>query len=362
MNGLEIWAPIAAAADVHIPDSHKLPIAIIGAGAIIDGAHLPAYAKEQLEIVGIYDVDGARAADVAKNHGIPRVYSSQAELLADEAVRVVDVAVPAAHQPAIVRAAVAAGKDMLCQKPFAEQVPLAKELAELARAEGIKIAVNQQMRYEEGMAAARAMVNAGWIGSLTNVYFEVDIRTNFSLWPWLLTAPRYDLAYHSIHYLDSIRALAGDPSRVFCAINRRPGQATTAETRTLQTLVYDNGVTAGLHVNHENEAGDNKAEFRIDGSLGTIRGTLGLLYDYPLGRPDTLELHSSVVPTDGWLPYPITRRWIDDAFIGPMAGLLNWIATDEVAPTNALDNLGTLALVDALYTSAATGEAQSVRW
>jgi hypothetical protein len=45
-----------------------------------------------------------------------------------------------------------------------------------------------------------------------------------------------------------------------------------------------------------------------------------------------------------------------------MAGLLNWIATDEVAPTNALDNLGTLALVDALYTSAATGEAQSVRW
>jgi len=115
VNGLEIWAPIAAAADVHIPDSHKLPIAIIGAGAIVDGAHLPAYAKEQLEIVGIYDVDGARAAEVAERHGIPRVYSHQAELLEDEAVRVVDVAVPAAHQPAIVRAAIAAGKDMLGQ-------------------------------------------------------------------------------------------------------------------------------------------------------------------------------------------------------------------------------------------------------
>jgi hypothetical protein len=45
-----------------------------------------------------------------------------------------------------------------------------------------------------------------------------------------------------------------------------------------------------------------------------------------------------------------------------MADLLKWIATDEIAPTNARDNVGTLALVEALYASAATGEAQAVRF
>jgi predicted dehydrogenase len=362
VKNVSLWTPIVAAARVSIPDSHKLPIAIVGAGGIVDGAHLPAYAKENLEIVGIYDTDGARASDVARRHGIPRVYADLAELLSDDAVKVIDVAVPAAHQPDIVRAAIAAGKDMLCQKPFAERVSVAKELSDLARREGVRIVVNQQMRYDEGIAAAKAIIDAGWIGTVTNIYFEVDIRTSFELWPWVLTAPRFDLAFHSIHYLDTIRALVGDPSRVFCATNRRPGQAIVAETRTLQTLLFDTGVTAGLHVNHENLAGDDKAEFRIDGSLGTIRGTLGLFYDLPTGRPDTVELHSTVVPTDGWYSYPVTRKWFCDAFLGPMADLLRWIATHRVAPTNVRDNLGTLALIEALYDSAASGQAQPVAW
>lgn len=53
------------------------------------------------------------------------------------------------------------------------------------------------------------------------------------------------------------------------------------------------------------------------------------LYDYPHGRPDTVELNSSVLPTDGWLPYPVTMRWIPDAFSGPMRALLADIAGDD---------------------------------
>ena len=45
---------------------------------------------------------------------------------------------------------------------------------------------------------------------------------------------------------------------------------------------------------------------------GSIRGTIGLMYDYPRGRADTLELNSRALPTDGWLHYPVTSRWIPD--------------------------------------------------
>ena len=75
------------------------------------------------------------------------------------------------------------------------------------------------------------------------------------------------------------------------------------------------------------------------------------MYDYPRGRADTLELSSRVLPTDGWLPYPVTTRWIPTAFIGPMASLLKAIAKGGQPLTNGRDNLATLRIVHALYES-----------
>ncbi|MDH2394114.1 hypothetical protein QCN29_36365 [Streptomyces sp. HNM0663] len=43
MSGLELWKPIAYAIDSAIPKDHKRPIAIVGAGSIVEAAHLPAY-------------------------------------------------------------------------------------------------------------------------------------------------------------------------------------------------------------------------------------------------------------------------------------------------------------------------------
>lgn len=361
MNGVQQLTALVDAVDIHVPEEHHRGIAIVGAGAIVENAHLPAYRAAGLEVIGIFDLDGVRAKTVAEMFDLPRVYSSLEELLADPQVDVVDIAVIAHAQPDIVRAAIAAGKDMLCQKPFAPDLDTADELLARAARHGRKIAVNQQMRFDEGISVARAALQAGWIGEATTMSFNVDIATDWAAWPWLVVSERLEISYHSIHYLDAIRSILGDPVKVFCAGSRRPGQIATGETRTMSTLIYADGRTATLHVNHENLGGDHRAEFRLDGSQGAVRGTLGLLYDYPRGRPDTAEIFSRTLPTDGWLPYPVTRRWIPDAFIGPMAGLLRWISTGEQAPTAAVDNVKTLALVEALYTSMETGEAQVPR-
>jgi predicted dehydrogenase len=281
-------------------------------------------------------------------------------VLGDDRVDVVDIAVVAQAQPEIVAAAIEAGKHLLCQKPFVQDLDTGRELIALADKAGVLIAVNQQMRHEEGIAVTRAIAEAGWIGEPLAMSFNVDIATDWSTWGWLLTAPRLEINYHSIHYLDSIRSIMGDPARVFSVGGRRPGQLAQGETRSMSTLSFANGAAAMLHVNHENVGNDFRAEFRLEGSEGTVRGTLGLLYDYPRGRPDTVELFSRTLPTDGWLSYPVTKRWLPDAFVGPMAGLLRWIETGEPAATAAADNLGTLALVEALYQSMETGESKEV--
>ncbi len=347
--------PIAEACDLTVPDAERRRIGVVGAGAITRVAHLPAYRKAGLEVLGVCDLDLDRAEQLRGEFGLPRTYTLD-EMLDDEAIDVVDVAVVPQAQPAIIRRALAAGKHVLAQKPLAVDSTIGAELVEEARTAGLSLVVNHQMRYGEGMAAARAMAEAGWIGEVTAVTVDVDIETDFTAWDWLVTSPRLDLMYHSIHYLDTVRALLGDPHSVYCAGGRRPGQAVAGETRTFTTLTYEDGRRALIKVNHENHTGDQSATFRIDGSHGAIRGTIGLLYDYPHGRPDTVEVHSSVLPTDGWMPYPVTTRWIPDAFAGPMRALLREIAGHGPAPTTAADGLRTLQLVEACYASIESGQ------
>lgn len=357
---LELFTPIATACDLSIPERHHRGVGIVGAGAIVQVGHLPAYLRAGLPVAAISDLDEPRAKEVAERFGVPRVCGLD-ELLDDPAIEVLDIAVVPEAQPDIARRALRAGKHVLAQKPLAVDSATGRELVALAAEVGRELVVNQQMRYGEGVAAARAIVEAGWIGEVTSVSLDVDINTDWSAWDWLVTSPRLDLMYHSIHYFDSIRSILGTPSRVFCAAGRRPGQIAAGETRTTTTLLYEDGRHALVNVNHENITGDPHAFLRVDGSRGSVRGTIGLLYDYPHGRPDTLEVNSIALPTDGWVPYPVTTRWIPDAFAGPMRALLAAIADGTPAPTSGADSLDTLRLVEACYASIASGDAQPLR-
>ena len=91
--------------------------------------------------------------------------------------------------------------------------------------------------------------------------FTVDVQTDFSAWSWLVEAPKLELYYHSIHYFDAIRALIGEPARVFGTQSRRPGQVPRGETRTISTLIYPGDLRAVVHANHENLSGHNRAEY-----------------------------------------------------------------------------------------------------
>lgn len=353
---IDLFRDIAEYCRLEVPQEHRLPIAVVGAGAIVDVAHLPAYRRAGLEVVGITDVVADRAREVADRHDVPRVYANLNELLDDDSVRVVDIAVPSAAQPDILRRVVATGRHALGQKPFAPSAAVAAELAQVAADAGVVVGVNQQLRFEEGMAAAHRMVEQGWIGRVASFSITVNIDTPWASWPWSLDWDRLEIMLHSIHYHDVTRWFLGEPTSVYCAPGRTPGQLPRGETRTISTYRYPDDVTAVVHATHENQTGDQTALFRIDGARGAIRGTLGLLYDYPNGRPDTLEVFSHVLPTDGWVPYPVTTRWIPDAFIGTMGSVLAAVAESSEPRSSARDNVHTLRLVEALYRSADTGE------
>ena len=352
---IDQFKEVADAVRLEIPLSHRTPVAIVGAGGIVDGAHLPAYKKAGLDIVGITDVDSAKATDVASRHGIKKVYVSLDEMLAESEATIFDIAVPADTQPELFEKIARAGKHILAQKPMATTVAAGERMADLVDEFKIIAGVNQQLRFEEGVAAAHEMVELGWIGEVSNFSVTVNLITPWELWPWAKDLERLEVMLHSIHYHDLIRWFLGDPETVFCVAGRTNGQYPKGETRTISTYKYAAGVSALVHANHVNRGGDNYAEYRIDGDKGSIRGTLGLLYDYPNGRVDTLEVNSQVVPTDGWMPYPVTTRWFPDAFIGTMGSVMSAIAIGSAVRSSVRDNVNTLKLVQALYRSMDTG-------
>jgi predicted dehydrogenase len=333
-------------------------IGFIGCGGIVQYGHIPAYKKAGFRMVAAYDIRREAAEKAAELVGEAlTIHDSVGALLADPAVEIVDIAVMPWDQDRIVEQVAAAGKPMLCQKPLSDDYAKAVRIVQLAKDAGVKQAVNHQMRWDAGIAASKIMIENGMIGIPTDAQIQVSCETPWHMWGWLASAPRLEVQYHSIHYLDSMRFLFGTPDWVTSRHARYADQGEVrGETKTITIMDYANGLQAMVAVNHYNLHGETSATFRFIGTEGAIEGTIGLMYNYPSGRPDTLiyrqkdkdphELH-------------LDEMWIPDAFVGPMAGLMHAIETNTTPPTDSEDNLNTLRIVEAAYRS--MGERRSVQ-
>ena len=102
---------------------------------------------------------------VAARHGVARVHPTIDDMLHDEDVALVDIAVPASFQPDR-DPALEAGKDVICQKPLALDLLAALQIVDRAAQLGRKVAVQQQLRFDEGVRRQRAMIRGGLVGEL----------------------------------------------------------------------------------------------------------------------------------------------------------------------------------------------------
>lgn len=335
--------------------NRALGIGIVGAGAIVRAGHLPAYRQAGFRVVAIADLDQEKARTVARDYGIKTVHADPSRLLADPDVSVVDIAITPAGQAEVVHAAIDAGKHVLAQKPFHTDLAVAAKLVRHARQAGVQLAVNQQMRWDQVIRCNKVLADRGFFGTLTGASFDVHVMTDWSMWPWMMVEDRLEFFYHSIHYVDAIRYLFGEPRSVIGRVARYPGQAATGESRSYTFYEFDDDVVVSVLVDHNNWSRNPRAIVRCAGTEGQSEGTLGVLYDYPVGAPDTFAYWSRSVEPDTTVRRSFAQRWIPDAFVGPMADLQDAIAQGRAPLTSGEDNLRTLQVVQAAYRSAELG-------
>jgi len=325
------------------------PIVIIGTGGIVTDAHLPAYRKAGFPVAGVFDLDGARARKVAQEWEIPRVFDSLDAAATVIPQCVFDVAAPPVAHAAIV-AQLPRGAAVLIQKPLGLDLETATRIRAVCRERGLVAAVNFQLRFAPMMLGVADALQRGLLGRLLDIEVHLNLVTPWHLFPHLEPNPRVEIVSHSIHYLDLIRALAGNPRGVLARTYGHPATA-LAQTRTSAILDYGNDLRVTLSINHHHDFGRRfqDASFRFEGDRGAALVKLGLLLNYPAGEPDELWL----APRGGpWEQIPLAGSWFPDAFIGTMSNLQRVAAgEDQVLHSSVEDAWRTMALVEACYRS-----------
>lgn len=144
-----------------------LRIGIVGAGAIATLGHIPGFQRlPDVQVAAICDKNVARAQSVATQFNIPNVYEDYQDLLAQDNLDAITVAVPNVLHAEVTLAALEAGKHVLCEKPLATSVADGQAMVAAAERAGRVLALNMHQRLRAEMGVLRAAVASGRLGKI----------------------------------------------------------------------------------------------------------------------------------------------------------------------------------------------------
>ena len=241
---------------------------VLGAAKIVKGGLLdPAAGLDGLEVVALAARDRGRAEEYAAEHGIPRVLDSYDAVVEDPGVDAVYVPTPAALHGHWTRRAIAAGKHVLCEKPFTANADEAAEIADLAEGSGLVVMEAMHSRYSPRWARMADIVRSGVLGEVRSVEATFvtphadragDIR-------WQLPLGGGALMDLGVYPVTLLRHLFGEPEVRSASAEDVDGvdASMTAE------LSLDGGVE-GRVVASMAEGADWGADLRVTGTAGTL--------------------------------------------------------------------------------------------
>ena len=338
--------------------TNDMAIGCIGAGMIMAECHLAAYQAAGFKVAAIASRTPAKAAAVAARWGIPKVHQTPDDLIADPAIEVLDIGYPPDQQPELIRAALKQPhiKAILAQKPLALTLADAIELRDAAAKAGKVLSVNQNMRYDQSMRVLKQLLDRGDLGEV--VFAQIDMHAIPHWQGFLAGYDRLTLANMSVHHLDVLRFLFGEPTEITTQTRKDPRtQFEHSDGITVSTLRFGSGVLAvsledvWSGPRAEGYQNDQHITFRVDGTLGVAKGTIG----WPNGAASTLTYASQKTTGGAWVTPTWDTMWFPHAFIGVMEQLQHAVKTGTAPALSVADNVKTVALIEAGYRSIAEG-------
>ncbi|MFU8894137.1 MAG: Gfo/Idh/MocA family protein [Luteolibacter sp.] len=347
-------ATIPAPEIFYQPPSPQGPapkIGLIGCGGITEH-HLKAYKAAGWEVAAFFDRN-PEATENRRKEFYPnaRICTSADDLLGDLGIGVVDIATHPKVRAELIEKAIAAGKHILSQKPFATDLESGERLVKLAADAGVKIAVNQNGRWAPYFSYMRQAVKSGLIGEVGSVHMVLNWDHT-----WTAGTP-FEEIHHlmlydfGIHWIDAARSFfsaeaVGEtpaPREISATLTRFPGQPIKPPLLATATISFPQGM-ASLAFNGCSRFGARET-CTIIGTKGTIHA-VGEICGI-----SSVEIHTA----DGVARKELDGSWFPDGFRGCMGELMCAIEENREPENSAGDNMMSLALVLAAMRSADDG-------
>jgi len=294
----------------------KIKVGIAGTG-FIGPAHVEALRRNNIPVVGLSEATAELAQKKAAEMGIEKAYPSYEAMIANPEITVVHLATPNYLHHAEAKAALLAGKHVVCEKPLAMNSKESAELVKLAAEKKLVNAINFNLRFYPLMHQARDMIQSGELGQLY-------IMQGSYLQDWLLYATDWNwrlqpelggtlraVADIGSHWLDLLTFISGlkveevyADFKTFLPVRKKPAKPVETFTgKVLQPsdyidqpihtedyasilLHYENGARGVLTVAQVCAGRKNRLYFEIDGAKQSLAWDSEHPNDMWIGRRD----------------------------------------------------------------------------
>lgn len=310
---------------------------ILGAARIAPKALVEPVAKlAGVEVTRVAARDRSRAEAFAATNNIAAVSDGYAELIEADDVDVVYNPLPMSLHAEWTIAALRAGKDVFCEKPFASNATEAAEMVRVAEEEGRVLAEAFHYRYHPMFLRILEEVGSGRIGTVERIEaaFEVPIGKPDIRWDYATSGGSLmDLGCYPMSW---VRHVTGEEPTVVSAEAVEEPEKIDASIRA--ELVFSSGVTA--QVSSAMDSGPN-ISMTVIGTAGRIVAANPMAPQN--GNRLTIETAAGITsgPVEAGISYDhMVRAFVDHLVLG------------SAFPTRASDSIGNMAAIDAVYQAA----------
>ncbi len=337
-----------------------LSIGLLGCGAIAQFAHLPALTRtRRARLMALCDTADDLLQAIGRKAAIDRLYTRYDDMLSDDQVQAILIAVPDPLHVPLAAVALRAGKHVLVEKPLGANSNECRELARLVRETDRVLQVGSMKRHDPGVAFARQFIQerVGGILSVSGVYRDSLFRSAMqeSCLDRLLTSqcleppksdPKKDRQHYNLftqgaHLFDNLRYLAGDVLTVSAEFVQRGGQMTWHGL-----LEFAHGGRGHFELTCKS-CGDWREEYAVLGEHGSVEVQVGLPFYH---RP------AQVRAFDGR-----TQQWSQplgghsNAYVNQLEAFASAILDGHPANPDVRDGLAVVRLLEAVEQSAVRG-------
>jgi predicted dehydrogenase len=339
--------------------STRLKVAVVGGG--IGTQHIDALLElpEQFQLVAFCDIDPAKAEAVADRYGIGSAMTSYEELLARDDIDIVDICTPSGLHVAQTRAALKAGKHVICEKPLAGSLAEVDELAALAEAMGKHVSPIFQYRFGNGFRRLLHLRDKGLLGKSYLATIETHWRRGAKYYatPWrgrFGTELGGCLVTHAIHAHDMLVHALGPIRSVHARTATRVNPIETEDCAVVSLELAD-GALAALSVTMGAALEHSRLRFyfekvTVESNLSPYRPHLD---PWRFETADEASRTAIEAGLADFTPLP-------EHFAGQFSRLHAALTGDAPPPVTIADSRVSLELLTAAYDSARTGDSVSL--